>query len=236
VKRSKSKTSRMIQARYAAKCQACGLPIARGDAVWYKLGAGVRCPSCGKHPEDATPAAEVQVAPVVGADGQPVRVARRDSDGVHRIEFESPMAVVAYARRDVATTEDNRQYLTQSLMHYCIGCDGTGPGDRWTNYYDYERLMNDSANPPAALLDAVSTMREQLLDRVAPPQAPRRRVRRGQDYGDEIDPDRFVVRNPSLWSRVDRELQPRRTVTLGVNLPLALAAGLTQSCGVGRRP
>jgi hypothetical protein len=67
-------------------------------------------------------------------------------------------------------------------------------------------------------------MRENLIDDVVTPTAPRRRVRRGQEWGDELDADRYLCRDPNAWDRSVREAQPRRTVTIGCNIVVSWAA------------
>ena len=61
-------------------------------------------------------------------------------------------------------------------------------------------------------------MRRQLMEEVAPPQSTRRKVRRNQDWGDELDAESVLVRSLNPWDRMTRENQPRRSVTIGVNL------------------
>jgi len=55
------------------------------------------------------------------------------------------------------------------------------------------------------------------------PTTPRRKVRRGLDWGDELDADRWLVREPNAWERSIREQQPRRTITIGCNITVGAA-------------
>jgi hypothetical protein len=64
-------------------------------------------------------------------------------------------------------------------------------------------------------------MRKQLVDEIAPPVCTRRRVRRNQDWGDELTPESVLVRSLTPWERMTRETQPRRSVTIGVNLSVS---------------
>lgn len=47
---------------------------------------------------------------------------------------------------------------------------------------------------------------------------PRRKVRRGLDYGDELNVDRWLARDPYSWERVEKSPEPRRTLTIGCNV------------------
>ena len=40
----------------------------------------------------------------------------------------------------------------------------------------------------------------------------------GLDEGEELDADRWLNREPNCWEKIVREAQPRKTVTIGVNL------------------
>ena len=56
---------------------------------------------------------------------------------------------------------------------------------RWANYYTQEKPLDAIGSPPQALVDAVDQMRAEL----ASPATARRRVRHGQEFGDELDSD-----------------------------------------------
>ena len=61
-------------------------------------------------------------------------------------------------------------------------------------------------------------MRAKLVDQIAMPSTSRRRIRHGQEFGDEIDADRYLRCDLNSWDRSVREQQARRTVTIGCNL------------------
>jgi hypothetical protein len=56
------------------------------------------------------------------------------------------------------------------------------------------------------------------MSEVCPPQSSRRRVARNQEWGDELNAEQVLTRNMTPWERMTRENQPRRSVTIGVNL------------------
>jgi len=64
----------------------------------------------------------------------------------------------------------------------------------------------------------VEEMRQSLMDEVCPPVCSRRRVVRNQEWGDELNVEQVLSRNLTPWERMSRETQPRRSVTIGVNL------------------
>ena len=142
---------------------------------------------------------------------------RRDADGIDRITFDSVGEAVIDALADYAQNEGNLKMIRENLAGHLTG------SDPWANYFTKEKLLSVIANPPAELLEAVDAMRQELVDEVQPPTCPRRRVRHGQEFGEELDSDRYLSRDMNPWDRSVRETQPRRTVTIGVNL--------TVSCG-----
>ena len=137
----------------------------------------------------------------------------RDLDGIHRITFDSMGESVIDAMTDYAQNEKNRLLISQRLSEHMTGRDD------WSNYYTKAKLLDAIANPPRHLLDAVEAMRSQLVDEISPPVCTRRRVRRNQDFGDELTPESVLVRSLTPWERMTREAQPRRCVTIGVTRP-----------------
>ncbi|MBE3123211.1 MAG: hypothetical protein IMZ65_00220 [Planctomycetes bacterium] len=205
-----------MASRWATHCKSCGASVPAGGTVyWLGKGLGCRCEKCGPGSQ-AKPETPTATQPT----SQPTRGGQstRDSDNVFRYEFDGLLEAVQAARADTATSEENRCIIRRHMGEHYFNAKGEGPGDKWTNGYDYKRLEADAKNPPEHLLKAVDEMRAALVDEVAPPPTSRRRLRRGRDYGDDIDVDRFGARDPQMWNRIERERQPKRTVTIGVNL------------------
>jgi len=140
------------------------------------------------------------------------RVAKRGADGIYRYEFGSVIEAVRDALDDYAQNDANAEYLRARQARALSG------RDRWANHFTHARFQRELANPSKRLLDAVDQMRAKLLDEVVVPDAPRRRVRRGQEWGEELDTDRWLACDLSPWERNVHESQPRRTVTIGCNL------------------
>lgn len=138
-----------------------------------------------------------------------------DADGVARLEFDSVGEAVTDALADYAQTPGNLDFIRERVAGHLTG------SDRWGNYYTMEKLLDAIGNPPAELVEAVDAMRAELTAELAPPTTARRRVRRGQEFGDELDSDRWLVRDLAPWDRNVREQQPKRTVTIGVNLTVS---------------
>ncbi len=136
----------------------------------------------------------------------------RGSDGIDRIGFESIGEAVIDALADYAQNEGNRENMVGKWAHYGSGSDA------WGNNQTPETLLAAISNPPPELLAAVDEMRRQLVDEISPPTCTRRRIRRNQDIGDELVPEQVLVRSITPWQRSVRETQPRRSVTIGVNL------------------
>jgi hypothetical protein len=136
----------------------------------------------------------------------------RDADGIDRITFDSVGEAVIDALADYAQNDSNRSFIKGRLESHMSGHDD------WANFYTRPRLLDTIANPPKKLLDAVEEMRQSLMDEVCPPVCSRRRVVRNQEWGDELNVEQVLSRNLTPWERMSRETQPRRCVTIGVNL------------------
>lgn len=141
--------------------------------------------------------------------GQPVV---RDADGIDRITFDSVGQTVIDSLADYAQNDTTLNQIRKNMVEHLSG------HDVWANYYTKAKLLDAIAKPPQHLLDAVDRMRQGLVDALVPPTCTRRRVLRNQEFGDELTPESVLVRSLSPWERMSRENQPRRSVTIGVNL------------------
>lgn len=149
-----------------------------------------------------------------GSEGQqtPRNPVVRESDGVHRITFGSIGEAVIDSLADYAQNEGNRTMISGRMAEHMTG------RDRWANNFTKAMLLDVIEHPPKHLLEAVDQMRQSLMDEVCPPASTRRKVRRNQDWGDELTPESVLVRSLTPWERMARENQPKRSVTIGVNL------------------
>lgn len=136
----------------------------------------------------------------------------RDADGIDRITFDSVGQAVIDSMADYAQNEGSRTFIAQRLASHTTGHDS------WANRYTKEKMLDAISNPPKHLMDAVERMRQSLMDEISPPVCTRRRVRRNQEWGDELEAESVLVRSLTPWERMSRENQPRRSVTIGVNL------------------
>jgi hypothetical protein len=269
--------SRRIVAFYNGHCRVCAKVLPKGSECFFAKHYGMRCIECGPHTDEDTripskskaarrspepspkrepPRTPSHWTPLKDhpqfrpADQTPGfdaadRCARRDADGIHRVEYGSVREIVEDALSTYAQTPENEARL-RALHALAFTGDY-----KWANYYTRERLLDQVFNPPGDLLRAVDRMREHLIGELDLPTRPRRQVRRGLDWGDELDADRWLHRDPAPWERTERAPEPRRTITIGCNVSahhqikpeqllyrgaaaLALADLLTsQGCNVG---
>jgi hypothetical protein len=168
--------------------------------------------------KEAEPKGQPRTAPQQKRSGR-TTLAQDCLDNVDRWEWGSVGEAVIDALADYAQTPGNQELLRAKLSHCLNG------RDKWGNNYTRDRLLAELKSPPAELLAEVDAMRERLLDGVPLPTTPRRRVRRGQEFGEEIDSDRFLARVPEVWDRSVREPVARRTITIGINLGVAWYEG-----------
>jgi hypothetical protein len=223
---------RLIAARFKGKCRTCGCVVEPGTPVYFAKHFGVRCQSCGPHTVDDQPLPSrrankrfgrpdradrrhTEPTPPGGTlpgDESAAKRAQCDLDGVHRYQFSSVGEMVLDALDDYAQNDTNRERIREMQSQALSGSDA------WGNYFTRDRLLNQLHDPDVNLLEAIESLRQELVGEVLPPTTPRRRIRRGLDYGDELDSDRYLQREPNAWERSVREPQPRRTVTIGCNV------------------
>ena len=233
--------SKLIQARFAGRCRGCGTTVTTADQVWFAKHYGVRCQACGPHPDDAErlPSKSKGKArrspsttnakksrrkaalpdPTKGGGAMPgENCAAACADDVWRYEFNSVSDAVRDALDDYAQNAGTQEFLRERLKHALSGKDS------WANRFTESKLLRELSSPSAHLLEAVDRMRERLIGEVDTPSMPRRRVRRGQEFGEELDSDRYLAHSLSPWDRNVRDHQSRRTVTIGCNLSINAGA------------
>lgn len=143
--------------------------------------------------------------------------ATKMADGVTRWETRSVSECVVDALADYGETDAKRQDLNAHTARVLNGRDS------WGHSFTRSSFLAQLSDPSSRLREAVETMRAQLVDSLPLPTTPRRRVRHGQDYGDEISSDRFLARQPNVWTRNVREATPRRTIRIACNLAVSCA-------------
>jgi len=157
-----------------------------------------------------------------GAPDNGQNAAARCSDGVYRYEFSSVVDAVTDAMQDYAQNDAASELIRNRMKEALSG------KDTWASRYTKDRFMDELTNPGHKLLKAVEEMKEEMQEIVPLPTSPRRRIRRGCEFGEEIDTDRFLARSPYFWERNVREQQPSRTVTIGCNLACSAAVKSSQ--------
>jgi hypothetical protein len=223
-------TPRLISAFYRCTCVGCGKSIAKGDRVWFAKHYGVRCESCGRHPSDAQPTnpnrrkdgqehrrkhrepRREQEAEASRRSSGSVRRAFQCEDGVYRHDYSSVGEAVSTAFIDAAQNESARAEVNQ---HQDAALTGHAA---WGNRFTKDRLLASVAEPPASIVEAVDEMRQTIIEEVAVPHTSRRRRLRNLEFGDEIDADQWLRRDPACWERSSRDQTAKRTVTIGVNV------------------
>jgi len=122
------------------------------------------------------------------------------------------------ALEDFAQNAHNRTFLNTRIAKALSGADS------WASRFTRERFLAELSAPAKYLTEAVDRMREKLVGEIDFPKTPRRRVRHGQEFGESMDADRYLARDPMAWARSVRVETPRRTISIGVNLSV-IASG-----------
>lgn len=222
----------VIRLRFAGTCKGCGKGLPRFADAWYKKGAGVRCLKCGSHDgeSDTTPNHQPETErkpqrkpqaqmPVTStdqikeADKHGIYFRGKGEDGYHRYMAMSVKGCIeSYLDENCGRVEYNRQYVNNSLTRYLSG------KNKWANHYTRKKLDAVLTSPPSYYDEIQEYKRHIEADPRWTRPLVRRRVRRGQEFGDEIDVDRFLMRDPFLWDRSVREQTERRVIWIGCNL------------------
>ena len=146
------------------------------------------------------------------------RCATLCEDGVWRYEFGSVGEATVDALADFAQNEENRKALTENMD------DSLSGHRRWANHFTRAKFLKELSEPSKSLLAAVDEMRESMVEEFSPPTTARRKMRRNQEFGEELDPDRYLAKSITPWDRSVREQRPTRNVTIGINLSVNAGA------------
>jgi hypothetical protein len=230
-------TPRLIKSFFAGNCRTCGKNTPKGEQVWFAKHYGIRCQSCGPHVASDAPipskkkgrkheAASTQPIPKSAPPATPPsratgfaplytpastrQPAQAGPDGVYRLGWTSISELVDDAFAQYAQSEASKDFL--SALHK------RHDGDTWANGHDETSLRKALSQPAKETLAEIDAMRRTLVNELALPTTARRKVRRGMEWGDDLDADRYLSREPNAWEQSVRDPATRRTVTIGVNL------------------
>ena len=168
----------------------------------------------------AQPAKASSAAPAVEPEAVTMgdRCAMLCEDGVWRYEFGSVGEATMDALADFAQNEENRKALTENME------DSLSGHRKWANHFTKAKFLKELSKPSKTLLNAVDDMRAEMLEDFAVPTTPRRKVRRNQEFGDDLDPERYLAKSITPWDRSVREQRPSRNITIGINLSVNAGA------------
>ena len=215
--------ARQITNRFPATCRGCGGSIPKGTSVWFKKGNGVRCRQCGPHEGYVPPPAE----PPKPKPTPRKRTRRKTTTPKPKPTPSGKRDVYAHwtCTSDVLDealsfgtgVADNLEWFDSYIQNEILS------GRRkWANYHTLETLTDASRSTPKYLEEIEQYKREietEAFEYTKP--MPRRRLARGLEHGDEIEVDRYMMRNPNMWMRMTRELKPQRVVNIGINIGVA---------------
>ena len=133
-------------------------------------------------------------------------------DGIHRIDYGSVSEQVDTAFGGGAQSAENadkidaRQFDVQDQPE-------------WVNYQTRQTIHEQLSVPNPELLEAIAEMRDMLTSDAIPPMKRARRIVRGLEDGESIDPERWIMdRRTDCWEEIRRVPRPARRVSIGVNI------------------
>ncbi|MCC6360653.1 MAG: hypothetical protein IT450_18085 [Phycisphaerales bacterium] len=135
--------------------------------------------------------------------------------GIQRTEFSSVGEMVAEA---LATGEANHAENARFADNHLDKMPGNR---RYFNGYTRASLMAALDECPVALLATVNRIKETIESKIVPPTTTRRRVQRGLEDGDEMDPVAWLQCDPNGWQEIRRETTTKPIIRVGVNLSVS---------------
>lgn len=96
-----------------------------------------------------------------------------------------------------------------------------GQGSSWVNHATTDSLTRSMREPQPRLVGAVQDMKRRIEDAVQSPTRERRKLRRRQEDGDDLDPQAVAERRLDAWDRVEHRSVPKHVVTIGINLSVS---------------
>ncbi len=125
-----------------------------------------------------------------------------------RVEWAS----VTEAVENVTTAAPAAINVSHMARHW--GCWGNSWADMRSESWMREALQT----PDPTTLESVKSLSEKIEARIPSMtrSAPKRVRRRNLEDGCEITPDRFLMRSPEMWERMERTAQPTRTIKIAV--------------------
>ncbi len=131
--------------------------------------------------------------------------------------FDSVSAMLAHAN-------DERNLAKINKARWKVLRERETESAAWTNYYSFKRAVKELSEPPAAAVD-VSEIVSDIASRFDAMKPVRRRLRR-QEYGDALDPEAWIRRDPDGWERTEKRMESRGVIRVACN----------PSCGGGSSP
>jgi hypothetical protein len=90
-------------------------------------------------------------------------------------------------------------------------------GNEFFSNYSTATLIKKINGGDQVMTELVEGIRSKIAEEIPVPTENRRRVRRGRDCGDEINPDLFLDRVPEMWNRIEADATPARRVVVTIN-------------------
>lgn len=210
------------KSRASGKCRQCGKAITKGQPAWWSQAQGWQCSECntsappaGDEPKKSKPlkAKATATHTTVKCKGElPNAKLTRTGDRLE-IEFERFSDAV-----EAATAQGSGYASNIELVDQHIRVSGGGP---FFNNHTTGEMINLVKTGSAKMTKLVDEMREQIASEISLPTASRRRLKRGRDFGDEIQADRFLDRIPEMWERMETDQVPAKRVTIAISLAVS---------------
>ncbi|MBI9018012.1 MAG: hypothetical protein JEZ07_12215 [Phycisphaerae bacterium] len=209
-----------IIAKRAGKCRACGRTFKTAEPVWFKRRYGFKCQDCGPHvsadlkPRSPVPTPKDTRVVLGGPQCGYSAIRTMPKDKEYHVEVGSLTEVVNMAWDSEFGVVDASRLVCNSQMSDYF--DGTGS---WGNHFTKAKFMQELVNPSPKYIELCDELKSEItaLSPALTGRRATRRLRRGCEFGDQIDPDRFLMRVPEMWERMERREVPARQVCIAIN-------------------
>lgn len=200
----------IIHTRYGIKCPKCGENVKSGERVAYnrlgEKGQKAFCLKC----HNANEMQQQQATPAT--TGGTCRGFEKHSDGIWRATFNSVGEEVEFATKLGTLADPQNQYKVTQREGEAI------KGGSWYNGFNLAKCVEFIKNPPSDFATKISELKNELEGRVDMPVRTRRRVRRNQEDGEELDPVAVRQNRLNAWSDIHHERAPKNVIRIGVNM------------------
>jgi hypothetical protein len=196
------------KSRAVGQCRTCRRDIPKGSPTWWAQGRGFVCTACKPAPSPGDEAPQPNTGEPATGKLPPARLTET-KPGVFNLEFDRLIDAAQSAVANNTGRCSNPAKVDERLQAVS--------GTTFLSCMTPEQLIDKLQHGDAEMVAMVDDFRQQISDDIAMPSQPRRKVRRGCEFGDEIQVERYLDKVPEMWNRMERQSAPTSRVVVLIN-------------------